>query len=96
MPYFAVIFHTVDDYVSRRAQFREAHVAMVRDAHARGEIVLAGAFADPVDRALLIFKGPDRSVADRFVDADPYTKNGLVKKVEIREWTVVTPQEAKR
>ena len=93
MPYFALFYDTVDDFASRRTPFRAAHLDLVRAAHARGEILLAGALADPVDRALLVFKTADRSVVDRFVEQDPYPNNGLVKRVEIRSWTVVVPSD---
>ena len=51
--------------------------------------MLAGAFADPPDGAALVFRGPDRSVAERFAQADPYVRNGLVTAWRVREWTVV-------
>jgi hypothetical protein len=38
---------------------------------------------------LLIFRVKDKSVIEEFVDKDPYVKNGLIAKWEIREWTVV-------
>ena len=89
MPYFALFYETVDDYVARRAAFRHDHLALAREAHARGELLLAGAMADPVDRALLIFRVPDREAVERFVQRDPYVRNGLIKKWEVRPWTVV-------
>lgn len=89
MPYFALIYEVADDYLSRRTGFRQEHLGLAAAAHERGEIVLAGAFADPADRALLIFRGADRSVAESFARKDPYVLNGLVKKWEIRPWTVV-------
>ena len=52
-------------------------------------MILAGAFSDPPDKALLIFKVDDKSIIKRFIDNDPYVKNGLIKEWEIREWTVV-------
>lgn len=93
MPYFALIYDVVDDYVARRAPFRQEHLALARAAHNRGEIVLAGAFANPIDGALVIFKGDNRSIVEDFVRRDPYVVNGLVRKFHIREWTVVVPAE---
>ena len=55
----------------------------------RGEIVMAGAFADPPDKALLVFRAEDRSVPESFARTDPYVINGLVKRWEVRAWTVV-------
>lgn len=89
MPYFALMYELVDDYLARRGAFREQHLALAKAAQERGEIVLAGAFAEPADRALLIFRGQDRSVAENFARKDPYVLNGLVKRWEVRVWTVV-------
>jgi len=89
MAYFALIYELVDDYIERRAPLRQEHLKLASEAHARGEIVLGGAFANPLDRALIVFRGEDASAAERFVQQDPYVKNGLVKKWEVRPWTVV-------
>jgi uncharacterized protein len=89
MPYFALTYELVDDYLARRAALRQEHLNLAKAAHERGEIILAGALADPPDRALLIFRAPDRSVAESFARNDPYVSNGLVKRWEIRPWTVV-------
>jgi len=89
MNYFALIYHLADDYMARRPQFREEHLSMAKELNAQGKLLLGGAFADPPDTALLVFKVVDKSVIEDFVSKDPYVKNGLVKKWEIREWTVV-------
>ncbi len=89
MPYFALVYELVDDYLSRRAGFRQEHLGLAAAAHERGEIVMAGALADPPDRALLIFRAADRTAAESFARKDPYVLNGLVKRWKIRPWTVV-------
>jgi len=89
MAYFVLIYDLVDDYLARRGALREQHLKMANDLRARGEIVLAGAFADPPDKALLIFQTDDRSVPENFVRNDPYVIHGLVKRWEIRAWSVV-------
>jgi len=89
MNYYALIYHLADDYMARRQQFREEHLGMAKELNAQGKLLLGGAFADPPDTALLVFKLADKSVIEDFVSKDPYVKNGLVKKWEIREWTVV-------
>jgi uncharacterized protein len=97
VPYFALLYETLDDYVARRAQFRPAHLELAREAHARGELLLAGAFADPVDRALLVFRSADATTPENFARRDPYVTSGLVRKWEVRAWNVVIgndPSEA--
>ena len=89
MAYFALLYSFVDDYLERRGPHRAEHLELAREAHRRGELLLAGAFADPADRALLVFQGPDRSAAERFAQSDPYVLRGLVTRWEVRAWTVV-------
>lgn len=89
MPYFVLFYDTTDDYIARRAQFRSQHLELAREAYARGELVLAGALADPVDRALLIFRAADKSAVESFARHDPYVMQGLVRRWEVRPWTVV-------
>jgi uncharacterized protein YciI len=52
-------------------------------------MILGGALADPVDRALLVFRVDDPATIRQFIDSDPYVKNDLVTRWEIRPWTVV-------
>ena len=93
MSYYALIYETADDYVSRRAEFREMHLHLAREARERGELVLAGAFDDPVDRALLVFRVDHKSKVEEFARKDPYVVNGLVKNWEVRSWKVVIGHE---
>lgn len=87
--HYILFYDVVDDYVERRAPFREAHLKLAREAHERGEIVLAGALADPVDGAVFIFRGESPEAAEAFAVADPYVKNGIVKAWRVRKWTTV-------
>lgn len=89
MAYYALLYRVVDDYVARRAPLREEHLQLARDAHARGELVLAGAFAEPADGALLVWRCDDPRPVEAFVAADPYVAHGLVTSWQIRPWTVV-------
>jgi uncharacterized protein len=90
MPYFALFYRElVPDFIARRAGFRDEHLRLAREAQARGELVLAGALADPPDAALLVFRAADSVAAEEFVRKDPYVLNGLVRRWEIRPWTVV-------
>lgn len=89
MNYYLLIYHVVDDYVTRRAPFREEHLRLAREAHSRGELVIGGALTDPTDQAVLVFRSSDGSAVERFVANDPYVKNGLVPRWEIRNWNVV-------
>ena len=87
--YLALMYELVGDYLDRRPPLRDEHLALATDANARGELVLAGAFAEPADRALLVWATEDEDVVRRFVEADPYVRNGLVSSWSIRQWNVV-------
>jgi uncharacterized protein YciI len=89
MNYFALFYHVVDDFLERRPAFREEHLRLAREAQGRGELLLGGALTDPADRALLVFRAPDRSVAEAFARNDPYVTQGLVTRWEVRSWAVV-------
>jgi len=89
MKHFLLFYEGAPDYLVRRPQFRDAHLKHAWAAVERGEIIVAGALADPVDGAVLMFQGVDRSVAEEFAKSDPYVINGLVKDWRVREWTTV-------
>ena len=92
MPYFALMYDVVDDFTNKRTPFRPAHLKEVRESQARGELIMAGALADPAG-ALLVFRAADKSVAENFAKADPYVNEGLVKSWTVRPWTVVVGQD---
>jgi uncharacterized protein YciI len=89
MKHFLLFYEVAPDYLERRAQLRSAHLRYAWEAHARAELVIAGALADPADGAVLLFQGEDASGAKAFAEADPYVTNGLVKAWHVREWTTV-------
>ena len=93
MNYYALFYEVVDDFVARRTPFRQEHLRLANEARERGEIVFAGALADPADRALIVFRAADKSNAEAFARKDPYVVNGLVKKWEVRPWNVVVGNE---
>ena len=94
MGYFLLEYALIDDYVARRAAFREAHLGLAREAQRRGDLILAGALAEPADRAVLVWHTDDRAIIERFVEGDPYVHNGLVTSWTIRPWTVVVGNSA--
>lgn len=93
MNYYALQYEVVDDYGHRRTPYREDHLRLVREAHARGELALAGALGEPPDGALLIFRGDSAAVAEQFAARDPYVFNGIVTGWRVRPWNVVIGRE---
>ena len=92
--HYLLFYEAAEDYLERRARYREEHLGLAWEAADRGELILGGALASPVDGAVLLFQGDSPAVAERFVHADPYVKNGLVKRWYVREWTTVAGQGA--
>ena len=87
--HYLLLYDYADNAVERRAPFREEHLGLAREAVARGELLLGGAFAEPVDGAALLFRTADPSVVEAFVRRDPYVANGVVTRWRVRPWTVV-------
>jgi uncharacterized protein YciI len=93
--HYLLFYDVVADYAARRVPFRAAHLAHGRQSVARGDLVLGGAFANPIDGAVLLFQGNSPAVAEDFARTDPYVLNGLVTSWRVREWTtVIGPQAA--
>lgn len=92
MPYFALFYDTVDNFVERRQPHRQAHLAQVDAAHRDGTLVLAGALKPT--GALLVFRADDASEVERFAKADPYVVNGLIREWRVHEWAVVVGEHA--
>lgn len=94
MAHFLLIYDVADDYLQRRAGFRDGHLRLAWAAAERGELLLGGALADPADGAVLLFAGNGPEAAQAFAEADPYVRNGLVKAWRVRAWTTVVGTDA--
>jgi uncharacterized protein YciI len=92
--HYLLFYDVVPDYLQRRPAFRDEHLALAWKACERGELILGGALADPVDGAVLVFRGDSPAVAEAFVAADPYVRHGLVTRWRIRPWTTVVGEGA--
>ncbi len=89
MKHYLLSYAFVDDYAERRGAFRGVHLDLAWQAQARGELILAGALADPMDTGLLLFAGETPEAAEAFARTDPYVVNGLVKSWTVRQWVTV-------
>ena len=87
--YYILFYKTVENYVEKRVPYREKHLDHARAAHGRGELIMAGALAEPADSAVLVFKGDGPSIAEEFAKNDPYVINRLITEWKVRPWTVV-------
>jgi uncharacterized protein YciI/heme-degrading monooxygenase HmoA len=92
--HYLLFYEVGEDYVARRAQFRDAHLEKAWQASERGELVLGGALSNPVDGAVLLFRGDSPEVAEKFAQADPYVTSGAVKRWHVREWKTVAGEDS--
>ncbi len=87
--HYLLFYEVTPEYIERRKEFRNEHLKLAWQACSAGELILGGALANPVDGAVLLFQGKTAAVAEKFVKADPYVRNGLVIRWYVREWTTV-------
>jgi hypothetical protein len=87
--WYLLLYDVVPDYLERRGQYREEHLKLAREAHDRGELTMADAYAEPADGAVLVWRVDDPAIVEGFGRNDPYVKNGLVTRWRVRPWTVV-------
>ena len=92
--HYLLIYDVVPDYADRRTAFRAAHLAHAWAAVGRGELILGGALADPVDSAVILFDCDSSAPVEAFARTDPYVLNGLVTKWRVRPWTTVVGEGA--
>ena len=83
-------YNVADNFIQRRDQFRSAHLTLAKESEAKGDLVMAGALSEPVDRAVLVFTS--RKAAEEFAKIDPFYLNGLVRSCAIRKWNAVIGQ----
>jgi uncharacterized protein len=92
--HFLLIYDFVPDYLERRPAYRSEHLRLAWEAQERGELVLAGALAEPADGAILLFQGEHAGAARAFAERDPYVRAGLVRHWSVRPWTTVVGEMA--
>ncbi len=92
--HYLLMYDFAPDYMQRRAEFRNEHLALAWQACERGEVVLGGVLTDPADTGLLLFQCDSPLPAERFAQADPYVKNGLVTRWRVRKWMTVVGEDA--
>ncbi len=87
--HFLLFYELSPEYLERRGQFRREHLQLALSAVQRGELLLAGTLADPVDEAVLLFESDTDAAVHAFVNADPYVREKLVLRWRVRPWTTV-------
>lgn len=91
--YYILFYDFVENYLEKRTPYRAAHFDHITPYVNNGQLRLGGAFANPADKAALVFYVDSRGIIEEFVKADPYYLNGLIRDYSIREWTVVVGKD---
>lgn len=92
MSHYLLSYELAADYLDRRPEFRDAHLALAWEAANSGALLLGGAVGDPVESALLLFADADSARA--FAEADPYVGAGLVRAWRVLPWATVVGRDA--
>jgi len=87
---YLLFYEKAPDHATRSVPFQATHLAHVRAAAERGELLLAGNLATPdKGTALLLFSVEKRETVEAFARADIYVKEGVVARWRVRQWDVV-------
>ena len=82
---FVVLYESADDVMAKAPLHFAAHKRRLDDFHARGDLLMVGAFGDPqAEGSMAIFR--TREAAEEFVAGDPFVLEGVVRRYEIRDW----------
>ena len=87
--HYLLMYDLAPDYLERRGEFRDAHLKLAWEAKERGELVVAGALAEPSDHAILMFDCETPETVQLFAAKDPYVTHGLVRAFHVRQWNTV-------
>jgi uncharacterized protein YciI len=63
------------------------HKQLVDEFAKEGKVIAIGAFTNPADGSMGVFK--DRDSAEDFVRQDPFVKEGIAGKTSIKEWNEI-------
>ncbi|MGI9147300.1 MAG: YciI family protein [Chloroflexota bacterium] len=85
---FMLTYAYVPEMTDRRGAHRAAHLAHLEAARERGLLLLAGAYADPVDGALLVCEADHPGQIYAWLADDPYNAAGLIRATVVREINV--------
>jgi hypothetical protein len=93
---YVLLYTSADDVLTRAPLHFGAHKARLDEFHARGQLLMVGTFGDPqTEGSMAVFA--TREGAEEFVAGDPFVREGVVARWELREWDeVLVPVAAPR
>ncbi len=85
--FFDILYDSLEDAVSKAPDVVAAHRARSSELHARGTLLMSGAFLNnPQELLCTMAICPTREAAEEYARGDPFVLNGMVSKWYIREW----------
>lgn len=88
---FVILGFDGPDGEAKRKIHRPAHLANMEPLDRQGRVVLAGPLTDKTG-SLIVIEADSFEEAERFAKEDPYTVNGVFKRVEVHPFTQVFPK----
>ncbi len=84
---FAAIIEYLQDK-AKIAEIRPVHRQYLASLKERGQLAASGPFTDD-SGALIIYEAPTREDAEALLQGDPFNKNGIFVKYQLRPWNPV-------
>jgi uncharacterized protein YciI len=91
MAYFVLEYAYGD--MEARARVRPRHLDYMRTLHAQGTVLMAGPIGDGTG-AMVVYEAADEARVHDLVSQDPYSQEGVLADVSVREWRVVIPGDS--
>jgi len=82
-----VFYERSDVSMEKIMEVYPMHKQLVDDFAKEGKVIAIGAFANPADGSMGVFR--DRASAEEFVSQDPFVKEGIVGKMSMKEWNEI-------
>jgi uncharacterized protein YciI len=93
MPLYVTFYETGHDALELLPVHYPAHRARIDEFHARGDLLMVGTFANPIEEgAMAVFR--TREAAEEFVAHDPFVTSGAVGNWYVREWNEILTEPA--
>lgn len=80
-------YESIDDALAKAPDMIAAHIARSEELHARGTLLMAGAFLNnPQEPLSAMAIHTTYEAAEEYAKGDPFVQNGMVRTWYIRKW----------
>ena len=85
---YLMTYRAVEDFLPLAREHGTAHVARLKEFHARGVLLMVGTMDEPMNGdAMGVFTS--REAAEEFVAGDPFVVHGVVATWTVRPWNEI-------